>query len=164
VRFFRLSEAVAQRLWGPLSRGAGHVLKLMRESTEWMFRPGRLSAVVLLSVPVIICYSLSLFIISRALGIPLAFMQALFVSGLLAFGVAIPSSPGYVGTLHLACTAGLLLFDVEYNQAAAVAVLYHLLTWLGTVAAGLFFYFKLDVNLKEIPAGSAESAERKEIP
>ena len=164
ARFFRLGDALSQRLWGPLSRGTGHLLKLTRESTEWMFAFRPLLRVVLLSVPVIACYSLSLWVIARALDIELTLMQVLFASGLLAFGVAVPSSPGYVGTLHLACMAGLLLFDVETNQAAAVAVLYHLLTWLGTVATGLFFYFKLDVNLKEIPADAAAPAERKETP
>jgi uncharacterized protein (TIRG00374 family) len=159
ARFFQIGDALSPRLWGPLSRGLGHLLKLTRESTEWMFRPGRLAAVVLLSVPVIICYSLSLFVIARALDIPLTFMQALFASGLLAFGVAVPSSPGYVGTLHLACAAGLLLFDVEYNQAAAVAVLYHLLTWLGTVAAGLFFYFTMDMRF-----GQMHEMEKGEAP
>jgi uncharacterized protein (TIRG00374 family) len=163
ARFFRLGEALAKRLWGPLSRGVGHLLKLTRESTEWVFRPRALSCTVLLSPLVIACYSLALFVIARALDIELTLMQALFASGLLAFGVAVPSSPGYIGTLHLACAAGLMLFGVERNQAAAVAVLYHLLTWLGTVAAGLFFYFRLDVNLKEIPAGAAAPAERKEI-
>jgi uncharacterized membrane protein YbhN (UPF0104 family) len=98
--------------------------------------------------------------ISRSLGLDINLLKALFVSGILAFGVAVPSSPGYVGTLHLACMEGLILFGVGVNEAAAAAILYHLLSWSITVTCGLIFYFQMDVSLKDIK--QAEELENGE--
>jgi hypothetical protein len=78
------------------------------------------------------------------------------VAGIIAFGVAIPSSPGYVGTLHLAMREALVLFNVDVDTASAIAILYHLISWIATVVTGLYFYFRLDVSFKEIKAAEEE--------
>ena len=47
----------------------------------------------------------------------------MFVASVLALGVAIPSSPGYVGTYQWLGVASLGLLDVPVNEALAFSIL-----------------------------------------
>ncbi|MBN1265398.1 MAG: flippase-like domain-containing protein [Anaerolineales bacterium] len=51
---------------------------------------------------------------------------ALFVSGVVAFGAAVPSLPGAVGVFELSTVAGLLVFNYPQEAALSVAVVIHL--------------------------------------
>jgi len=136
----------ASFLRGPL----GHLVQLVRESGQWLVMGKQLAAVSVLTLLCVGCYPLILLLLARGVGVHLSLNQALLVAGFLALGAAIPSSPGYVGTLHVACMEALNLFDVERTHAAAIAIIYHLVTWAVTVATGLFFLFKMDLKLSEI--------------
>lgn len=61
----------------------------------------------------------------RAFGIS-SWITALFVLGVVAFGAAVPSSPGAIGVYELAATAALLAFDVPRETALSVAILSHI--------------------------------------
>ena len=50
-------------------------------------------------------------------------MEAAFVAAALSLGVAIPSSPGYVGTYQWLGVASLGLLDVPVNEALAFTIL-----------------------------------------
>jgi uncharacterized protein (TIRG00374 family) len=52
---------------------------------------------------------------------------SLFVSGVIAFGAAIPSSPGALGVFELSAIAGLLVFGVSRESALSFAIVAHLL-------------------------------------
>jgi uncharacterized protein (TIRG00374 family) len=72
------------------------------------------------------------------LGLSLIQMSLVFV--IVLFGVAIPSAPGFVGTFHGFCVAGLtLVAGTESTQAAAFATLIHGAQWLAVTGAGLLF-------------------------
>ena len=64
--------------------------------------------------------TVAVFIIGRSVGIDLAPLDAVFVASALALGVAIPSSPGYVGTYQWLGVASLGLLDVPVNEARAM--------------------------------------------
>ncbi|NIM92532.1 MAG: flippase-like domain-containing protein [Anaerolineales bacterium] len=61
---------------------------------------------------------------------------SLFVSGIVAFGAAIPSSPGAVGVYELSALAGLLAFDYSRETALSVAITGHMLQLVITSAFG----------------------------
>jgi uncharacterized membrane protein YbhN (UPF0104 family) len=61
--------------------------------------------------------------VGRSLGIELSPLEAVFITSALALGVAIPSSPGYVGTYQWLGVASLGLLDVPVNDALAFAIL-----------------------------------------
>jgi len=64
--------------------------------------------------------------------------QTTLVFVIVLFGVAVPSAPGFVGTFHGFCVAGLsLVAGIEPTQAAAYATLLHGSQWLMTIAIGL---------------------------
>lgn len=70
------------------------------------------------------------------LGLTPAQMTLVFV--IVMFGVAIPSAPGFVGTFHGFCVAGLtMVAGTEATQAAAYATLLHGSHWLAINAVGV---------------------------
>ena len=75
----------------------------------------------------------------RSLGIELSLLEAVFVTSALALGVAIPSSPGYIGTYQWIGVAALGLLDVPVEQALAFSILMQASWYVpSTLAGGAF--------------------------
>lgn len=75
----------------------------------------------------------------RAFDLDIPFYAAIVLIVAQAFGVAIPSAPGFIGTFHAATAAGLLLFSVPLEQALGVAIVGHAVVFFPTVIIGFFF-------------------------
>ncbi len=152
-RILGFGEKVSARAGSRIGKIVGHLLLIIKESTEWMFLNKKALIIIFLSPFIIVCYALIIMTLAGSMGIDLGFWPAMFSSAVVAFGVAVPSSPGYVGTLHLALRESLVIFGVDKDAASALAILYHLLTWIPVVILGLYFYFRMDVSFKEMSAG-----------
>ena len=63
-------------------------------------------------------------------------LDAVFVASVLALGVAIPSSPGYIGTYQWLGVASLGLLDVPVNQALAFSILMQASWFIPTTLIG----------------------------
>ena len=70
---------------------------------------------------------LQLWLLLRMFNIHGSLVVSLFVSGVIAFGAAIPSSPGAVGVFELSAIAGLLVFGYPRESALSFAIVVHLL-------------------------------------
>ena len=77
-----------------------------------------------------------MYLVARSVGIDLDALDAVFVSSALALGVAIPSSPGYVGTYQWLGVASLGLLDVPVNEALAFSILMQASWYVPTTIAG----------------------------
>jgi len=80
--------------------------------------------------------SFSIFNIS---GLPI--WSGFFILLLIAFGVALPSSPGYIGTYHYFVRIGLEFFNIPKEIALGYAILIHLLQTVFVVVVGLICFF-----------------------
>jgi uncharacterized membrane protein YbhN (UPF0104 family) len=76
-------------------------------------------------------------LIASSLGIGLSPLEAVFVTAIVNLGVAIPSSPGFVGTYQWLCVAALGALAVGRADAFAFSVLLHAAWFVPTSAAGL---------------------------
>ncbi|MFC1561816.1 lysylphosphatidylglycerol synthase transmembrane domain-containing protein [candidate division KSB1 bacterium] len=63
-----------------------------------------------------------------------------------SFAVTIPSSPGFVGTVHLATQQALVLFSIDQSTALGYAFLLHAVQYIPVTILG--FYFFLRENIK----------------
>jgi uncharacterized protein (TIRG00374 family) len=70
---------------------------------------------------------LQLWILLAMFGIHGSLIVSLFVSGVIAFGAAIPSSPGAIGVFELSAVAGLLVFGYLREVALSFAIVTHIL-------------------------------------
>ena len=82
----------------------------------------------------------SFHVLAEGFGLGLRPIQTALVFVIVLFGVAVPSAPGFVGTFHGFCVAGLgMVAEIEPTEAAAYATLLHGSQWIATNAVGLGF-------------------------
>jgi uncharacterized protein (TIRG00374 family) len=107
-------------------RPRGRLVQILLDTLEMLGEPiGRRRAAtwIGLSVCTWSLSSLAAALVARSVGIELSPLEAVFVTSALALGVAIPSSPGYIGTYQWLGVAALGLLDVQDEQALAFAIL-----------------------------------------
>lgn len=106
-------------------------LCVLRSGWQW-------ALVLALSILVWITAIGSFQVLADGFGLGLTLVQTTLVFVIVLFGVAIPSAPGFVGTFHGFCVAGLsLVAGIEPTKAAAYATLLHGSQWLTTIVIGL---------------------------
>jgi len=74
--------------------------------------------------------------IAAAVGIPLSPLEVIFVMAVVNLGVAIPSSPGFIGTYQWLCVASLALLGVDGERAFAFSVILQAAWFVPTTIAG----------------------------
>ena len=120
-------------------RSRGRVRRIVRDTIDMLGEPvgRRRAAVGSRSAPCAWTLgTVAVFLVARSVGIDLAPLDAVFVASVLALGVAIPSSPGYVGTYQLLGVESLGLLDVPVNQALAFSILMQASWFIPTTLVG----------------------------
>jgi uncharacterized membrane protein YbhN (UPF0104 family) len=99
--------------------------------------PGRLAGVLFWSVVLWLTNAASFWLAFVALGLDLSWGPALVLQGILAFGVALPSSPGFFGVFEGAARAALALYGIPAVSAASLAIGYHIAGFIPITVLGL---------------------------
>lgn len=89
-------------------------------------------------------------IVFRAFGLPFGVSETLFVLGWSMIGSAIPTPGGAAGAFHAATGGALILLGVPAEQAAAVAIVVHLVDFLPAALFGVFYFLRGDVTLARL--------------
>lgn len=76
-------------------------------------------------------------------------------------GIALPSSPGYVGTYHYLCMFALTLYGVPESPALGYAIVIHAISMIPVALVGVAFALKEGMKLSEI--GRQVEAEQAAI-
>ena len=129
---------------GRRQRGAGRthrgrLVQILRDAVEMLGEPiGRHRAATWIGLTActwsLSCVATAL--VARSLGIELSPLEAVFVTSALALGVAIPSSPGYVGTYQWLGVSALGLLNVPVEQALAFSILMQASWYVPTTVVG----------------------------
>jgi uncharacterized protein (TIRG00374 family) len=93
-----------------------------------------------------ICLSLSMW----ALHIDVPWYAGLVMLVITAIGIMVPAAPGYIGTLNLACVAGLALFGVGKEQAVPLSWFYWAGQWTPVTVVGFFYLRREGWSLKTL--------------
>ena len=90
----------------------------------------------------------------QATGAQLA--TALFTQGIIAIGVAIPSSPGFFGVFEAAGKFALGIYGVSDTVAVTWAVGFHLLSFIPITLIGAYYFARAGLTFAELSkAGSS---------
>jgi uncharacterized membrane protein YbhN (UPF0104 family) len=81
-------------------------------------------------------WALSAWFVASSLGIQLTPLELFFVTAVLNLGVAIPSSPGFIGTYQWLGVSALAVLGVNHAEAFAFSVLMHATWFVPTTLAG----------------------------
>jgi len=131
---------------------------------------GLVAGLVVLKSPVrfagVVCWSLVLWLTNaaafavcfRAFGLDLPFEAALLLQGIIGFGVAVPSTPGFVGVFEAATLVTLGVYGIESNGAVSYALTYHITTFLPITLLGLWSLSRLHLRLRELGETPPEPA------
>ena len=120
-------------------RERGRVRRIVRDTIDFLGEPiGRHRAAVWLALSVGAwgIGAVAVFFVARSVGVSLEPLEAVFVASALSLGVAIPSTPGYIGTYQWIGVAALGLLDVPPSQALAFSILMHASWFVPTTVIG----------------------------
>jgi uncharacterized protein (TIRG00374 family) len=147
-----LPAAAADRL--------AHLADAMVAGLAVLTSPRRFAAAVAWSLVLWLVNAASFALCFRAFGLPVAADAALVLQGLIGFGVALPSSPGFFGPFEAATRVTLQLYGVAPAQAVSYAVAYHLAGFVPITLLGLYSLSRTHVRLAELGrAGPGAGAE-----
>ena len=94
-------------------------------------------------------FAVVVWLVARSVGIELEPLECLFVTAVVNLGVAIPSSPGFVGTYQWLAVSALGVFDVARDEALAFSLLLHSAWYVPTtIVGGLLVVFRLRLGAR----------------
>jgi uncharacterized protein (TIRG00374 family) len=106
--------------------------------------------------------SIPTWLILQAFGLPLNFVDSIFVMGVASMGSLVPTPGGAAGAFHAATAGSLMLLGVSSDKAAAVSIIMHLIYFAPAVAFGLYYFLHGDISVARFRSlMSAENAERE---
>ena len=138
-------------------RERGRLRRIVRDTIDLLAEPlGRRRVAVVLGLSVLAwaAFALAVWLVARSLGVELGVVDCIFVTAVLNLGVAIPSSPGFVGTYQWLAVAALGVFDIAREDALAFSFLLQA-TWYvpTTLVGGVLVLFRLDWGIRGRPRG-----------
>jgi uncharacterized protein (TIRG00374 family) len=117
----------------------------------------RFAGMIIWSLVLWIVNGLSFAVCFRAFGLPVPWQGAFLLQGLIGFGVALPSSPGFFGPFEAVTRMTLGLYAIGADQAVSYAVAYHIGGFIPITVLGLYSLSRTQVRLGELrPLASAE--------
>jgi uncharacterized protein (TIRG00374 family) len=82
---------------------------------------------------------------------------AAIVMGVVAFGVTLPSTPGFFGVIQIAFRYSLAPFDVQATDAVASSVYYQMVSWIAVTAVGFYYLHRTGMKLTQLEQVAEES-------
>jgi hypothetical protein len=106
--------------------------------------------------------SVPTWLVLRAFGLPLTFVDSIFVMGVASMGSLVPTPGGAAGAFHAATAGSLILLGMGQDVAAAVSIVMHLVYFAPAVIFGLYYFFHGDISFERFRSLlSSENAERE---
>jgi glycosyltransferase 2 family protein len=159
----RLFEAFARRVAPSIEARGRDALTAFAEGLGVLRHPGRFVAVLAWTTAHWMLNAFAFWLGFRAVGIGAPYSAALFLQGLIAIGVAVPSSPGFFGVFEALGKTGLSIYGVDATRAVSWALGFHLLSFIPITVMGAFYFARLGLHFRELRETEEGSASR-EVP
>jgi uncharacterized protein (TIRG00374 family) len=135
----------------PHARFADKIIDLIegvRQGLVVLRSPGRLAGVVVWSLVLWLVNALAFYVGFSAFGIPVSYLGALVLQGLLVLGVSIPSTPGFFGPFEAVIVAVLALYGISGSLAFSYAISFHITTFIPITLLGLWSMIRTPEGLR----------------
>jgi uncharacterized protein (TIRG00374 family) len=142
--------AVARRVSPRLERRGGDILHAFASGLGVLRRPALFAEVLWWTLLHWLLNAFAFWLGFRAVGVDAPFTAALFLQGLIAIGVALPSAPGFFGIFELFAKAGLTIYGVPDDRAVAWAISFHFLSFVPITVIGAWYFVRLGLHMREI--------------
>lgn len=143
------------------------ILKNLAQALGILTDVKEFAAIVFWTALLWVSVAFATFLTLRAFHLPYGFSSALFVMGWALVGSLVPTPGGAAGAFHEVTKRGLVFLNVEQNEAAAIAIVMHLIFFAPALFIGLYFFLTSEVSfarLREIIASKdKEHAIEEEV-
>lgn len=152
VAFPLAAERLVRRVLpaGKLVDRIVHLIEGIRHGLASLRSPGLLAGVVLWSLAHWLMNGAALWVSFAAFDIPVSFAGALVLQGVMAIGISVQLTPGFVGQFEAAIVAGLALYGISNDVASSYALAYHGATFLPITLAGAWSLARTPVALSDL--------------
>ena len=150
----RVYEAGARRISPRLEHHGGRLLRTFASGLGVLRRPALFAEVLWWTLLHWLLNAVAFWLGFRAVGIDAPFTAALFLQGLIAIGVALPSAPGFFGIFELFAKAGLSIYGVPEDLAVAWAISFHFLSFIPITVIGAWYFVRLGLHMRDIGAAA----------
>jgi uncharacterized protein (TIRG00374 family) len=145
----RLYAAVVGRIAPRFVERGSTIIHAFSEGLGVLRSPRRFVAVFAWAIAHWLVNALAFWIGFKAVGIHVPFSAGNFLQGIIAIGVALPSSPGFFGFFEAAARVGLQVYGVPGKQAVSWAIGYHILSFIPITLIGLFYFARLGLHFSD---------------
>jgi glycosyltransferase 2 family protein len=114
------------------------IIEGVRQGLLVLRTPGRLVGVVFLSLVLWLVNALGFYVGFAAFDIPVSYLGALLLQGLLVLGISLPSTPGFFGPFEAVIVAVLALYGVPNDVAFSYAITFHVTSFVPITLLGLW--------------------------
>jgi hypothetical protein len=134
------AERLVRRLlpFPHLASGIVSVLEGVRHGLGVLRTPTRLAGVVFWSLVLWLANALAFYVAFAAFDIPVSYLGALLLQGLLILGISLPSTPGFFGPFEAVIVAVLALYGVPKDVAFSYAIAFHITSFIPITLLGLW--------------------------
>jgi uncharacterized protein (TIRG00374 family) len=150
----RAYEVVVRRISPRLEHRGGELLRTFVSGLGVLRRPALFAEVLWWTLLHWLLNAFAFWLAFLAVGIDAPFSAALFLQGLIAIGVALPSAPGFFGIFELFAKAGLTIYGVSDDLAVAWAISFHFLSFIPITLIGTWYFVRLGLHMREIEAAA----------
>ncbi len=152
VAFPLTAERIVRRLL-PAGRLADRIVDLIegiRHGLTVLRSPSLLAGTILWSLVLWLTNAFAFYVAFQAFDIPVGFVGALLLQGILVFGITVQLTPGFVGQFEASIVAALALFRVPVALASSYAIAFHAATFVPIVLLGAWSLARTPVALSDL--------------
>lgn len=158
-RVFAISDAIMRRVaprFEPKVRG---LLEGFVSGLHVLRSPKLLAEVFFWTVLHWLCNAFAFWLGFQALHLSAPFSAGLLLQGLIAIGVAIPSTPGFFGPFEAVGKVGLAVYGVSNAEAVGWVLGFHVLSFIPITIMGAWYLTRMKLHLRDFTgAAKAPSA------
>ncbi len=125
------------------------LLKQLATSLQVLRSPKEIALVVFWTLLLWFSIAIPTWLVILAFNLPVevGFSGSLFIMFVAALGSVVPTPGGAAGAFHAATAGGLMLLNVEKNDAAAVSFAMHLVYFVPAVVFGIYYLLHGDMSV-----------------
>lgn len=142
--FERFADIIFVR--GKLKKIVLSLLKQLAAALEILKDKKQSSLAVFWTTALWLSIAMPTWFVLKAFELPLTFVDALFIMGFAAFSSVIPTPGGAAGAFHTATAGSLVFLGIGKEEAAAVAIVMHLVYFAPAVFFGFYYFLKGELS------------------
>ena len=127
-----------------------HILESFIAGLQILGNKKHVAWILLLTIAIWILTALSMYILCFSFNLNLPFTGACLVAVCLAFAVALPQAPGYIGLFHLATQKALEVFNIEIATSQSYAIALWAISVIPITIIGMLFLWREGISFKDL--------------